>query len=154
MNNVQNSRPTQPVANNTTQKTAPTADLDAAPMAAPQADQAAAFDRTAKKSSLFGSHNGGDSRVVSPAGGGLGEVNQHEAIDAHSKKEGDFTEPRTVGEKSLFFTPDGARAIDNLLERAKDSSAPLHAESDPSFWRKVFGGDLFDGLEQFSGNTK
>lgn len=144
----------QPVAINNSASTPVAADLDAAPLAEGQADKAATFERAEKKSSLFASRSGGDSRVVSPAGGGLGEVNQHVAIDGHSKREGDFTEQRNVDGKSLFFTRAGADALDRLLDRAQESSAPLHAESDPTFWGKFFKGDLFDGLEQFSGKTK
>lgn len=149
---VQTTQPTQPAA------TPLAAPVDAAPLGDAQEQQkAATFDRSAKRTSLFASpsaNGGGDSRVVLPAGGGTGEVNNHEAIDGHSKKEGDFTEPRTVSGKALFFTPDGARALDAWVARADELSAPLRAEEDPAFWERFFGGDLFAGLEQHTGKTK
>jgi hypothetical protein len=114
------------------------------------AESAATFERPSGKRPALS----GDSRVVSPAGGGTGEISAQEAIDGHSKRAGDFTEPRTVDGQQLFFTPAGARAVDAWLRRAEDNSAPLHAQRDPSFWQRFLQGDPFAGRELHSGKTK
>lgn len=154
MNKIQNNRASniQTTVANTTLQT--NQDAGAVPLGNPE-EKAAAFERApAKRASIFAANAGGDSRVVSPAGGGTGQVNNQEAIDGHSTKEGDFTEPRTVGGKSLFFTLEGAKAVDAMLARAEPSSAPVRAESDPSLWERFLLGDPFAGLEQHTGKTK
>ena len=152
---IQNNAPIQPAL---TQPTAPAADADAASIASPPPEKAGIFDGIGSKlSSLFTpapSHNGGDSRLVMPAGGGYGEISQQEAIDANSRKSGDFTEERHVDGKTLYFTPDGAKAVDTMLARAEEANAHLHAEKDPGGWEKFFKGDLFAGKEQYSGKTE
>lgn len=121
------------------------ADDGAAPMSAPPAEKAGIFE--SKK-------RGGDSRLISPGGGGFGALSNAEAIDGNTTKSGDFTEARTVGGMTLFYTAEGAKAVDEWTRRAADSSAPLHAEKDPGFWERFFEGDLFAGKEQFTGKTK
>ena len=153
MNQIQNNRTVTQLSVTNTAVQPP--DVDAAPIGAPNEEKAATFDRApAKRASIFAPHAGGDSRVVSPAGGGTGEVNNNEAIDGHSKNEGDFTESRTLGGKTLFLTPEGARAVDAMLQRAEASSAPVRAESDPDFFERFFMGDSFAGRELFSGETE
>jgi hypothetical protein len=155
--NVQSPRPLSsaaavPAPSSTTTPAVGSPDVDAQPLAA--APEAARFERAASHRSWLPRHTGGDSRVVLPGAGSVGQLAQQAAIDAHSRKSGDFTEARTVDGRTLFFTPAGAQALDVAQQDADDSSAKLHARADPGLWELFTQGDPFAGREAFTGKTK
>jgi len=128
------------------------ADADATPLAAAPSEQAAKFEGSSALGRLLAPHQGGDSRVIVPAGGGTGLINNQSAIDAHSKASGDFTEARVVDGKTLYFTPAGARSVDLAQENAANNSGSFEATADPTWLESFFKGDLFAGNEQHSGD--
>jgi hypothetical protein len=155
--NIQSPRPlSSSAAVPSTASTMPPAvgapDVDAQPLAT--APEAARFERASSHRSWLPRHTGGDSRVVLPAGGSVGQLAQQAAIDAHSRKAGDFTEARTVDGRTLFFTPAGAHALDVAQQNVDDGGATLHARADPGLWELFTQGDPFAGREAHSGATR
>ncbi len=92
---------------------------------------------------------GGDSRLRIDSGG-AGQINGARAIDAHSTKAGDFTEPRIVDKEAVFLTKEGAAAYDAL----KSDGSAITVEQDPTGIMKWLKADLLRDKQEFSGKTK
>ncbi len=95
---------------------------------------------------------GGDMRISNDVVPGMGQASQLEVIDANSVKAGDFSEERNVGGKSIYLTPEGAQAYDEL---AKQDGYQFSASEDPGFFKRFFFGDRTGPKgEQFQGRVK
>lgn len=117
------------------------------------ASEGATFERSAGQRPPTDHRAGGDSRVVISAGGVIGSRSTNIAIDAHSTRAGDFTEPRTVDGQQLYFTPAGARALDTTQALAGEA-ARTKAHHDPNMLERLFFGDAYEGAEEHSGSIE
>lgn len=72
----------------------------------------------------------GDMRLNTLLDGALGTARNHDVIDAHHERAGDFAEGRTVQGRQVFLTRDGAAAFDDALNRGMR----FEAHDEPTRW--------------------
>lgn len=96
--------------------------------------------------------SGGDLRIRNDSDLEMrsGRTHAIEVIDAHSMQSGDFTEQRQVQGETVFLTPEGAAAFDELQQGAYRFTVA----KDPKGLLGWFGGD-FTGPkgEQYQGKV-